>query len=110
MIGKIILSLFLLVSAILLLYSPIEAYLQLQNTSSDPGTMTELQYQISGFSLLFFILLCLIWYIPEQRGQDMKPTRKQETLKPYTRLTRRPLTKEQKEALEDGTYITEEES
>ena len=68
--AKVILSLFLLVSAISLLYYPFKVFVALQTTSFASETKAALSGEIAGFSLLFLVVFLLIWYIPEQVEQQ----------------------------------------
>ena len=105
MLGKIILSLFLLGSASLLLYFPIKDYQQLPDSRTYSEVKTRLGIQIAGFSLLFFALFCAIWIIPEreQEERDERPTKK-EAKTDLDDTGKKNLTEEEKESLEDGTY------
>jgi len=91
MLGKTILSIFLLISAILVSYYPIKVYQSLGDARLEHDLKTELSYQIAGFSLLFFVIFIIIWYIPapeqeeqeEEKGDKQLTEEQQEALKGY---------------------------
>ena len=95
-----ILTLFLLCSLILFLYYPVKDFEALQNTETDT---TPLSFQICGLVILQFVLLCIIWVIPDSiQKEERKPKRGRLVRdSPSVRLTK----EESEDALKDGTYV-----
>ena len=63
--GRTILSVLLIISAILVLGVSIYNYSQIPNGYYTYDTKNQLFIQIFGFGVLFFVVFCVIWAIPE---------------------------------------------